>query len=129
MNQDNLKYSYNLYAYCENNPVNRFDETGNWSLPNWAKVVIGAVATVAAVAVTVATGGAAAPVLIGVAASTITSGAVGAISHRISTGSWDGAWKAALDGAADGLMTGGLCAFDGFVVGGAVRTIKMPDQE
>ena len=60
-----------------NNPVNRFDANGNWSLPNWAKVVIGAVATVAAVVVTVATGGVAAPVLVGVAASTITSGAIG----------------------------------------------------
>ena len=61
--------SYNLFAYCLNNPVNRTDMNGNWSLPNWAKVVIGAVATVSAVAVTVATGGAAAPVLIGVSIS------------------------------------------------------------
>ena len=57
--------SYNLFAYCLNNSVNRTDVNGNRSLPNWAKVAIGAVATVAAVAVTVATGGAAVPVLIG----------------------------------------------------------------
>lgn len=116
--------SYNLFAYCVNNPVNRFDVNGNWSLPNWAKVAIGAVATVAAVAVTVATGGAALPVLIGVAASTMGGAAAGAINHRIATGSWNGAGKAALDGAADGFMTGGLCALGGSVIGGAARTIK-----
>ena len=116
--------SYNLFAYCLNNPENRTDVNGNWSLPNWAKVAIGAVATVAAVAVTVATGGAAAPVLIGVAASTMGGAAVSAVNHRFTTGSWEGAGKAALDGAADGFMTGGLCALGGSVVGGAVRTIK-----
>ena len=63
--------SLNLFAYCVNNPVNRFDDAGNLSLPNWAKVVIGVTATVAAVVVTVATGGAALPVLAGVAASTV----------------------------------------------------------
>ena len=121
---DGSPLSYNLFAYCMNNPVNRFDVNGNWSLPNWAKVAIGAVATVAAVAVTVATGGAAAPVLIGVAASTIGGAAVSAVNHRVTTGSWEGAGKAALDGAADGFMTGGLCALGGSVVGGAARTIK-----
>ncbi len=59
--------SYNLFAYCLNNPVNRTDMNGNWSLPNWAKVAIGAVALVGAVALTVATGGGAAAVAIGVA--------------------------------------------------------------
>ena len=121
---DGSPSSYNLFAYCMNNPVNRFDANGNWSLPNWAKVAIGAAATVAAVAVTVATGGAAAPVLLGVAASTIGGAAVSAVNHRVTTGSWEGAGKAALDGAADGFMTGGLCALGGSVVGGAARTIK-----
>ena len=121
---DGSPLSYNLFSYCMNNPVNRFDVNGNWSLPNWAKVAIGAVATVAAVAVTVATGGAAAPVLFGVAASTIGGAAVSAVNHRVTTGGWEGAVKAALDGAADGFMTGGLCALGGSVVGGAARTIK-----
>ena len=116
--------SYNLFIYCKNNPINHFDVDGNWSLPNWAKVAVGAAATLAAVAVTVATGGAAAPVLIGVVASTIGGAATGAIQHRVATGSWEGAGKAALNGAADGFMTGGLCALGGSVVGGAARTIK-----
>ena len=121
---DGSQLSYNLFAYCMNSPVNRFDADGNWSLPNWAKVAIGAVATVAAVAVTVATGGVAAPVLLGVVASTVGGAATGAIQHRVSTGSWEGAGKAALDGAADGFMAGGLCALGGSVIGGAARTIK-----
>lgn len=121
---DGSLLSYNLFTYCLNNPVNRFDVNGNWSLPNWAKVAIGAVATVAAVAVTVATGGAAAPVLIGVAASTIGGAAVSAVNHRVTTGSWEGAGKAAFNGAVDGFMTGGLCALGGSVVSGTARTIK-----
>ena len=132
INADDIDYlgadgsllSYNLFAYCMNNPVNRFDIHGNWSIPNWAKVVIGAVATVAAVVVTVATGGAAAPVLIGVAVSTMGGAAYSAVNHRVTTGSWEGAGLAALDGAADGFMTGGLFALGGSVVGGTVRTIK-----
>ena len=74
---DGSLLGYNLFAYCLNNPVNRFDVNGNWSMPNWAKVTLGAVATVGAVTITVATGGAAAPVLIGVAASTLGGAAVG----------------------------------------------------
>jgi hypothetical protein len=116
--------SFNMFAYCMNNPVNRFDSNGNWSLPNWAKIVVGAVATVAAVTITVATGGAALPVLLGVAISTIGGAAASAVNHRVTTGSWKGAGKAALDGAADGFMAGGLCALGGSVIGGAVRTIK-----
>lgn len=42
-----------------NNPVNMTDSTGNW--PKWATITLGAIAAVAAIAVTVATLGAAAP--------------------------------------------------------------------
>ena len=121
---DGSLLSYNLFAYCLNDPINRFDSEGEWSMPTLLKIAVGAVATVAAVAVTVATGGAAAPVLIGVAASTIGGAAVSTVNHRITNGSWEGAGKAALDGATDGFMTGGLCALGGSVIGGAARTIK-----
>ena len=47
--------------------MNREDSNGNWSMPNWLKVTIGAVALVGAVALTVATGGGAAAVAVGVA--------------------------------------------------------------
>ena len=87
-------------------------------MPNWAKVVIGAVATVAAVAVTVATGGAVAPVLIGVAASTLTSGAIG-----YATGGVEGL----KDGLADGFMWGGIGAFASSSIS-AVKAIKTAKQ-
>ena len=53
---------YNMFAYCENNPVNMSDESGHW--PKWSTVLkataiaVTAVAVVAAVAVTVSTFGA-----------------------------------------------------------------------
>ncbi len=112
----------NLFAYCFNNPVNLDDSDGNW--PNWLKVTIGAVATVAAVAITVATGGAAAPVLIGVAASTVGGAAFGAVNHRITTGSWEGAGEAALDGAADGFMWGGIGALGSSAVSAIPKITK-----
>ena len=92
---------YNLFSYCLNNPSNRTDVDGNLSLPNLAKVAIGAVATIAAVGITVATGGAATPVLIGVATSTLSGAAIGYAT---------GGKKGAINGAASGFMWGGLGA-------------------
>ena len=53
-----------LFSYCANNPVNRYDLDGNASLPNWAKFAVGAGIIAVAAAVTVATGGAAAGTLL-----------------------------------------------------------------
>ena len=118
---------YNMFAYCMNNPVNMSDPTGNW--PKWAtKLVVGVVATAAAVAITVATGGAAAPVLIGVAASTLGGAAIGAVNHRVTTGSWEGAGKATLNGAVDGFMVGGLSALGGAVISTGVKAVKTAKQ-
>lgn len=114
---------YQLFNYCMNDPVNRRDEAGSWSLPNWAKVAIGAALIVgAAVVATVATGGVACfayGAAIGAAKGAV-SGAIGgaisgAIESRIATRSWDGALEAAIDGAADGFLGG---AIGGFIVGG-----------
>ena len=86
---------YQLFNYCMNDPVNRRDEAGSWSLPNWAKVAIGAALIVgAAVVATVATGGVACfayGAAIGAAKGAV-SGAIGgaisgAIESRIATGS------------------------------------------
>lgn len=119
---DDTLVGFNLFAYCANNPVNRFDSDGNWSLPNWAKIAIGVTIIVAAAAVTIATGGAAAGTVAaavhcaahGAFVGAVTQGAIGAvtgaasgaISHRLSTGSWEGAGQAAIDGAATGFMEG-----------------------
>ncbi len=118
----------NLFAYCGNNPADRIDYDGEaWQ--KWAtKLAIGVGAVLigaAVVAATAATGGAAAAfvgaALTGLKAAAV-SGAIGAVvgagastvSHRVSTGSWDGAGRAALtgaiDGACDGFMTGGIMA-------------------
>ena len=112
----------NQFAYCANNPVNRYDLDGNASLPNWAKVAIGVGIIAAAAAITVATGGAAAGTLLaavncaahGAMVGAMTQGAIGAVSgavsgavaHRLKTGSWSGAKQAAINGAATGFMTG-----------------------
>ena len=93
-------------------------------MPAWAKVAIGAGIIVAAAAVTVATGGAAAGTLVaavhcaahgalvGAAAQgalgAVTGGISGAVMHRMTTGSWSGATNAAVDGAASGFMTGAI---------------------
>ena len=70
---------YNMFAYCQNNPVNMEDPTGNW--PKWstilkaATIAIAAVAVVAAVAVTVATCGVTSIAATIVISSAITIGA------------------------------------------------------
>ena len=103
--------SYNLFAYCLNNPVNRFDVDGNWSLPNWAKVAIGAVAFAGAIALTVATGGGAAAIAVGVAkvvGSVALSTAVSAGAGYLQNGK-----QGAIDGACNGFMLGSLSALGG----------------
>ncbi len=146
INADDIDYlgadgsllSYNLFAYCMNNPVNRFDVNGNWSLPNWAKIAIGAAAIAVGVIATAATGGAAAPVLVASLKIAATSAAIGAVSgagisavnHRVSTGSWEGAGKAAvtgaIDGACDGFMWGGITAGASFTTV-AAKGIKVKE--
>ena len=111
--QGNLN-QYNLYAYCLNNPINRLDEDGNLSIPNWAKVAVGAVATVAAVGLTIATGGAVLPILTSVAISTLSGAAIGYVT---------GGKEGAINGAADGFMWGGIGALATSAVG-AVKTVK-----
>ena len=111
---------YQLFIYCMNDPVNNRDEAGSWSLPNWAKVAIGAALIVgAAVVATVATDGVAsfaAGAAIGAAKGAVS----GAIQSRIETGSWDNALEAAVDGAADGFLGG---AISGFIKSGTKRAM------
>ena len=103
--------SANMFAYCENDPVNRFDVDGNWPLPNWAKIAIGAVALAGAVALTVATGGGAAAIAVGVAkvvGSVAVSTAVSAGAGYLNNGK-----QGAIDGACNGFMFGSLAACGG----------------
>ena len=96
-----------MFAYCENNPVNRTDANGNWSLPNWAKVTIGAVAIAGLAVATVCTGGAAAVICGAALSGAITGGASGAVIGAIG-GGVSGGWQGALDGACSGFMSGTL---------------------
>ena len=61
----------NVFSYCFNDPINYADSNGNW--PRWITITIGAVVAVAAVALTVATMGAAAPAAICAASAMISS--------------------------------------------------------
>ena len=66
---------YNLFAYCYNDPVNMFDETGQW--PSWGRVLKAAIG-VAIIAVAVAAIVVAAPVLTAAATVGYVSGIVAA---------------------------------------------------
>ena len=107
----------NLYTYCQDDPVNRSDESGYLS-KFWKRIIkiaIGVVATVAAVAITVASGGAALPVVASVVASTVVGGGIRAANSAIQGGSREDILEAGIDGMCDGLMWGGL-----FVLGGSI---------
>lgn len=108
---DGSPLSYNLFNYCINNPANRFDVDGNWSLPNWAKVTVGSIALVGAVALTVVTGGSVAAVAVGVAkvvGSVAVSTAVSAGVGYLNNGK-----QGAINGACNGFMFGGLSVCGG----------------
>ena len=104
---DGSSLSYNLFAYCLNNPVNRFDVNGNWSMPNWLKVTVGAVAIAGLAVATVCTGGAAAVIYGAALSGAIAGGASGAVMGAIG-GGISGGWQGALDGACSGFMSGTL---------------------
>ena len=116
--------SYNLFAYCLNDPVNRTDDSGNLSIKNWIKIGVGAIALGAAIALTVATGGGAAAVAIGVAKvvgsvalSTATSAGIGYLTNGK---------EGAIDGACNGFMWGSIGAA-GSAATNALQTIgKIP---
>ena len=114
-----------MFAYCQNDPVNRDDADG--TLPKWAtKVLIGTAVIAAAAVLTVATAGTGTAVACfavgalqgsaaGAAVGAVQGAVTGAVAHRIATGSWKGSAEAALNGAADGYMAG---AITGFITGG-----------
>ena len=113
---------YNLFSYCLNNPANRTDVGGNLSLPNIAKIGIGAAAIGLGVLATVATGGAALPALVaGVKSACIagaisagTSAATTAVHSAVSGNSLSTVVRksanAAVNGFANGFMAGGITA-------------------
>ncbi len=104
----------NLYAYCNNDPVNLVDPSGHEALPNWLKWVIGGVAFTGAVALTILSGGSLVPVFIGMASSIVLGGLIEGTVSAINGASFSqGFWN----GAADGAMWGGIFALASSIVG------------
>ena len=116
--------STNMFAYCENNPVNMSDETG--TVPSWLKkVAVGVVAIAVGAVVVAATGGAATAVVGAAIAGLKTaaiSGAVAAGTSAIATAAASvssgndirttlkKSASAAAGGFAEGFMWGGIAS-------------------
>ena len=98
--------SHNMFIYCLNNPVNMQDDGGYW--PKWLKtatLVAGAALVVAATAtLTVATGGLAAPVLVGAAAGFASSFTIDAGLQYLTTGKVN--WEQSVASGAFGAISG-----------------------
>ena len=107
----NYPNGLNLYAYCFNDPVNACDDEGN--MANWLKWLIGGLAFVGAVALTVLSGGSLAPVFIGMGISIIGGGLIQGTMTALNGGSF---WQGFANGAADGAFWGGVFALGGAVV-------------
>ena len=105
----------NLYDYCENNAINRMDDGGYISLPNWAKIAIGSAAIVGLAVATAVTGGVAGVIAGAALTGAVTGGLGGAVSGAI-TGGLSGGMKGAVDGACTGFMSGTL-------IGGATSAL------
>ena len=118
---DSIPLSYNLFAYCMNNPVNRFDVNGNLSMPNWLKVTVGVVAIAGLAVATVCTGGAAGVIAGAALTGAISGGISGAVSGAIS-GALENGWRGVLNGACTGFMTGTLI---GGTTGAATAGLSM----
>ncbi len=129
LNADSLSYlgegndlqNYNLYSYCENNPVMYCDPSGHepewWQ---WALFGVGvALVAVAAGMAIAGTGGVGA---FGMGAL-IGSAGVGAVGAGV--GAAIGYANGGTDGILSGLLTGyGIGALAGFVVGGSIAWLK-----
>ena len=99
------------------NPFSWFD-----NVSNIGKIIIGVVAFIGAVALTIATGGALAPMFItlgiSLASGTLICGFGAVIS---SGGDWSQFGKGAFDGFSDGMLWGGIFALGG----AAIRTMRI----
>jgi len=114
---DGTLQSYNLFAYCGNNPVMNVDPNGHESMPNWLKWVVGGVVIVGLGVATVATGGAAAGVAGFIVAGAFKGAVIGAVSGALLNGTIQGIssassgenfWNGFSDGAASGFMSGAI---------------------
>ena len=128
----------NLYVYCLNNPVMYTDPAGcspvwwnplSWfdNVPIYGKILIGTVAFIGAVALTVATGGALAPMFITMGVGVASGALIGGFSAVIGSGvDWSQFGRGALNGFADGVLWGGIFALAGASIGAIKYALKGP---
>ena len=124
----------NIYVYCGNNPVMNVDPSGtewwnplSWfdNLSNIGKIIIGVVAFIGAVALTVATGGALAPMFITLGIGLVSGTLIGGFGAVISSGGdWSQFGKGAFDGFSDGMLWGGIFALAGATFGAIKYAVK-----
>ena len=121
---DGTQLSYNLYAYCANNPINRTDTYGNWSGWATAGVIVGAALVIAAI--TVLTCGVGTATLAGAVAVGAAKGALVGAAVGTAAGAGIGyATTGTLQGAATGAAIGfGAGAIVGAVAGGTSAGLK-----
>ena len=106
----------NLYSYCFNNPVNMADPNGN--SPEWWRWLIGGLAIVGAIVLSIATAGTAIPVLIGMCAGAVVSAGFEMGKQLISEGyihDWAAIGIAAFGGAVAGSVSS-IPVFGGFTI-------------
>ena len=114
--------SYNLYAYCSNNPVMYSDTSGN--MPKWAQWVVGGLAVAGLVVATVLTCGAAgagaAAVGAAMLAGGVISGGINAIDqlHDEEDFNWSELAISTLSGTMYGLVIGLTGGAGGWAVAG-----------
>ena len=108
----------NLFSYCMNNPVNRSDQDGNWSI--WATIGVAVGATLCIAAITVLTCGVGTGTLVGAIAVGAAKGVLIGASVGTVVGAGIGyAVTGTLEGALEGAAIGfGVGSFVGGVAGG-----------
>jgi RHS repeat-associated protein len=125
-----LPIAWNAYAYCANNPQTYADPTGH----AWWQILVGVLAVIALVALTVVTFGVAAPAAAAIGTATLVAlyatvavgvvagGIIGGIAASKAGGSIGDIILGALVGAA----VGGWAALGSFVAGGAISAALGP---
>ena len=137
-------FGFNLYAYCGNDPVNKYDPSGhswesfwngvgNWFVDNWVKLTIGTAFIIGGAIVTALTAGTGMGFVATFGSALLTSAKAVGISMAISasigtivggiTGGWNGALQGFSNGLADGFMWGGIFAGGAQILSGGFKLL------